>query len=144
MTITRLQPVRTPDGVFPTIKAAAEHYKVDRSTIRNRILKITPGWEWAEQTRTVRTGHSAPHLLSGSRAASTGQWSEYRVKDYDTREAIWQAWCAKEGHDPEVAQHDPDIAEQFISGMWDENTMMADLAADLESELEADAPSPDQ
>jgi len=42
------KPIITPDGLFDSMATAAEHFSVDVSTIKNRIVKDPTNWNYAD------------------------------------------------------------------------------------------------
>lgn len=120
--VTKTQAVITPDGQFDTVKAAAEYYGVDRSTIGNRIRRGDPGWSLVGEPRRPR--HAT---------INTSQlvWSQYRFMPDSVRSELFAAWCLQQGHEPD--ENNQILAEQFVFSMPDS---VSESTAELDSAIE--------
>lgn len=110
MTVVRYK-IHTPRGVFSTVKAAAEAMNCDRTTINDRISRGVEGYAKVERKAKPKILKQDIAVIHGVRWPIS--WYQYRMQDYDTKEQIYQAWCASRALDPAQAS----TADAFFDEM---------------------------
>jgi hypothetical protein len=98
MVMARAQPVNTPHGAYASVAKAAAACGLDPHTVLTYLEQGREGWSRVQLGTVTVPGMS---------------WAQYRTLTDDQREAHYQAWCSRQGLDPDLES----TANQFVDGM---------------------------
>ena len=103
--------VRTPLGEFATVQQAAAAHKCEKKTISNRIATRPEEYQYVQREVAARAKVVYERTVKGVRWPIG--WNQYRVQDFEVKEAIYAKWCQSYNLDPNTEA----TAEQFFDEM---------------------------
>jgi hypothetical protein len=119
--------VRTPLGEFATVQQAAAAHKCEKKTISNRILIRPEEYQYVQREVEAKPRAKVVYERAVKGVRWPIGWNQYRVQEFEVKEAIYDKWCRSMNLDPNTEA----TAEQF----FDE---MDQYAGDSETETETE------
>ncbi len=91
--------IKTPLGEFKSSGAAAAAHKCDRSTILNRVETMPTQYQKIPKPPAPK---KAKEYIAPALRTWPLTWSQYKYLPYETKEEIYNSWCASKCLDPDA------------------------------------------